>query len=372
MRLTTPGVILAIVAAILLGTFAAFRLATGPDEALVQLDQAPKAGPQHAVNGLNAARVYEARVNGVVTIEAMLRNGDMVSGSGFVATKDGYIVTAYHVAVDYAHGEKPQAIYVVFASNDRVKADLVGLDGNNDIAVLKVNPDEVPLAPVPMGNSDRVLVGEPVAAIGAPFGHDGAISTGIVANVGLTVPSRINEMSSIADAIQTDAAINKGNSGGPLLNSRGQVIGINQQIDTETGVNSGVAFAIPINTIKHSMRQIIKTGSAHAVLLGLNTATVSPQLARRYGLKEQYGVVVAAASGPAEAAGISGEGADVEFLGQTVRMGDHIVSIAHSKVTSKEDVSRIASRLEVGQTVEVTYFHAGTRKVTNLVTQEKL
>lgn len=371
-RLTTPGFALALITALIVGAIAVARIVSNHNEAFVDIPNAPSAGAQTALSSFNPAMVYQARVQGVVMIDANFGTAS-ISGSGFVVDTDGHILTASHVIVDYQRGgTKADAIYVEFNSHDRIPATLVGYDAFSDIAVLKVNPSEVKLRPVPLGNSDRVVVGEPVAAIGAPFDFQESLSTGIVSATHRVVGSQINIGSNISEAIQTDVAINKGNSGGPLFNARGDVIGINQQIRTTSGASDGVAFSLPINMVKRSMRQLIDTGEVHYAWLGLSTATVTPQLARAYGLRATYGALVAQANGPAATAGLSGgNGATKVFNGITYAMGDQIVSIASARVKTREDVNRIADRIDVGQRVEVEFYRDGELRSTTLTAAEK-
>lgn len=370
-RLTTPGLLMLACATIAVAALVALQL-THTEPALVSLGTATKAGPQHALSSFNPAMVYEARIAGVVSLDVVF-GPDSKSGSGFVADADGHIITSSHVVVDYAHNAaRPDAIYIDFHSHERVVANLVGVDYFSDIAVLKVDPRQLgKLHPLPLGNSDVVVIGQPVAAIGAPFGFKESLSVGIVSGSQRDVNSQINRYSRIADVIQTDAAINVGNSGGPLLDARGSVIGVNQQIRTTSGISEGVGFAVPSNLVKRSMRQIITTGAAHYARLGIESATVTAQMARSFGLKAAYGALVAKAYGPAATAGITAKGDQAVYMGEPLVLGDHIVEVAGVRIDAKEDLLRVASRLEPGQSVDVVLYRAGTRRTVTLVTDER-
>lgn len=374
-RPTTPAIIVAALLAIAVGVGVAWKVNAGHSATLTTLPaiEAPKAGPHTELSGFNPALLYEQRSAGVVTVDATFGN-QAVGGTGFVADRHGNILTSSHVIVDYASdAAQADAVWVDFQAGDRVPAKVVGIDRFSDIAVLRVDPKAVKkLSPLPLGDSDKVIVGEPVAAIGSPFGNKGSLSVGIVSAAHRSIDAVINSYQ-IADAIQTDAAINHGNSGGPLFNARGEVIGINQQIRATGGQATGVGFAIPINTAKRTLRQILQDGAVRYAYMGVKTTTVTPQIARALELRQPTGVLVdsLAAAGPASAAGLR-EGTSSRLVsGKAVRAGDHIVSIAGTPVRSTEDVNRIVSRLEPGAAVAVVYFRDGEHRTASVKLAER-
>jgi S1-C subfamily serine protease len=208
-------------------------------------------------------------------------------GSGFVIDKAGHIVTNYHVV------EGARSVEVSFSNNESLKARIVGVDPSTDIAVLKVDAHSRALTPLPLGNSDVVRVGDSVVAIGNPFGYDRTVTTGIVSALQRVIQAP-NDYS-IDHVIQTDAALNKGNSGGPLLDARGDVIGVNSQIQTGSTAsqgNVGVGFAVPINTVKNVAAQIIRSGKAEHAFLGISAQPVTNSAYELFKLPSKYGLLV--------------------------------------------------------------------------------
>ena len=361
LRLTTPGILIAALIALAIGGGAAWKMAAPEAPQVLPIVQAPKATSAHALGNFNPALIYEQRASGVVTLDALF-GSQSVGGTGFLVDNDGHILTSSHVIVDYANGgNEADAVWIDFKAGDRVEAKIVGVDRFSDIAVLKVDADKVDdLKPVPLGDSDKVIVGEPVAAIGSPFGNKGSLSTGIVSAAHRSIDAVISKYQ-IADAIQTDAAINHGNSGGPLFNGRGQVIGINQQIRATGGQSAGVGFAIPINTAKRSLAQILDTGTVKYAYLGVKTTTITPQIAEAFKLPHPTGVLIdtLTPNSPATKAGMrEGTGSKI-IAGKVVRDGDQVVSIAGMSIRSTEDVNRAVARLDVGSTVKVEYYRDG-------------
>lgn len=377
-RLATPGLAVAALVLVAVVVFVAVRHIATPGMADIEIPATVPAA--EAPNSLNYPLLYERRVQGVVTIEAQFPGGpaaasgevDTAGGTGFVVDADGYILTSSHVVIDYYRSAlEASAIFVEFAAGDRVVAKLVGKDYFNDVALLKVDPDEVDLHPVPLGDSDRVAIGEPVAAIGAPFGNEASLTRGIV-SARRSVNSKINQKALIADAIQTDAAINRGNSGGPVFNARGEVIGIAQQINTTSGSNTGVSFAIPINTAVRAMRMLREDGRARWAHLGIKTEDVTPQMARRFQLPVTRGAIVQAVTPNSPAASVLRASGPVElFLGDEVVLGDIVTRIAGAPVRTKDDVTRIVSRIDVGASVPIEYYRDGVRGSAELVAGEK-
>jgi 2-alkenal reductase len=324
---------------------------------------APLAG-----NGFDPARIYASRSEGVVTIYSTFPDGARAQGSGFVVSEEGHILTNSHVVTDVSEGSPARGaahVYVVFADGDRIPGSIVGWDLFNDTGVVKVDPGDHAVRPVPLGDSSRVVVGEPVAAIGSPFGQESSLAVGVVSATRRSIES-LTSAYDVSDAIQIDAPINHGNSGGPLLDARGRVIGINAQIRSESGNAEGVGFAIPINSARRSMEQLISTGRVAYAYVGVTTQDVTPALARRYGLKATRGALIQSvvADAPAERAGLKGSRDRRVYYGVPIsRGGDLIVRFAGRKVERAADIARIVTeRLRPGQTVSVTIVRGGTGK----------
>ena len=335
-------------------------------------------------NGFDAARIYSARADGVVTIYALFGShgedggGDAAQGSGFVVSDDGYILTNSHVvttAGDAAPGavEAATTTYVEFRDGDRVPATIVGWDPFDDVGLVKVDPDAHELDPVPLGDSSDVVVGEPVAAIGSPFGQLSSLSVGVISATERSIASLTSEYN-LVDAIQTDAPINRGNSGGPLLDARGRAIGINAQIRSESGTAEGVGFAVPIDSAIRSMRQLIDEGRVRYAWVGISTQTLTPALARRFDYPEEHGAVVQSvvAGSPAAEAGLRAGGNEEEFTGIDFRPGgDLIVAIDETEVDSAEDVVREVTRRSPGETLRLTIWRGDERRVVPVVLGER-
>src|SRR5918995_1644803 len=258
---------------------------------------APASGDAMSVN-----EIYERSSSGVVRINASDNSTSSSTspfgqnaalGSGFVIDKSGHIVTNYHVVRDAG------AVTVSFSNRDTVEAGVVGSDPSTDLAVLRVAPAPSALTPLPMGDSDRVKVGDPVVAIGNPFGLDRTVTSGIVSALQrlIQAPNRFT----IDHVIQTDAPINPGNSGGPLLSARAEVIGVNTQIETGTGTsatgNVGIGFAVPVNTVKDVVAQILRTGRVDHAYLGIRGQAVVDDVADTYNLPVEAGGVVGSVLG---------------------------------------------------------------------------
>src|SRR3989475_2158652 len=222
------------------------------------------------------------------------------AGSGFVIDAKGYILTNFHVV------QGAQTIEVVLGDQSRHSAKFIGADQRNDVALVKIEPGKKPLAVLPLGDSAALQVGQKVLAIGNPFGFQSTLTTGVVSALGRTGQTGQNTL--IDEAIQTDAAINRGNSGGPLLNSRGEVIGINTAIFTPSGTTAGIGFAIPINTAKLIAQDLINTGRVHRAFLGIEVRALSPGLAEALDLPVEEGLLIERVTpgGPAERAGLRG------------------------------------------------------------------
>ena len=321
-------------------------------------------------NGFDAKQIYAARSRGVVTVFAQY--GDEESresqGSGFVVSKSGYILTSAHVVTDVAEsGNATEAsnVYIAFRDGDRIEAEIVGWDGYDDVALLRVDPKAHALDPVPLGDSSRVRAGDPVAAMGSPFGNEDSIAVGVVSAIRRSIDSLVS-IYRVVDAIQIDAPITHGNSGGPLFDARGRVIGINAQIRSDSGNAEGVGFAIPINAAKRSMAQLIATGRVVYAYLGVTTETLTPTLARHLGYQATRGAIVSAVrdESPASRAGLQGGDGRETFNGVRVTQGgDVIVAIDGKPVRSADDVVREISERLPGQAVAVTIVRDSDRKL---------
>src|SRR5271165_311807 len=222
------------------------------------------------------------------------------AGSGFVIDPRGYILTNYHVVAG------AQSIEVILGDKTRGPAKFIGADQRNDVALIKIDPKGKQLAALPLGDSSALQVGQKVLAIGDPFGFQSTLTTGVVSAIGRTVQT--SQTTFIDEAIQTDAAINRGNSGGPLINSHGEVIGINSAIYTPSGTTAGIGFAIPINTAKNIANDLMTEGRVHTAFLGVETLPVGGYLAGALDLPVQDGLLVETVTpnGPAAKAGIRG------------------------------------------------------------------
>ena len=330
----------------------------------------PSAKPL-AGNGFDPRRIYASRSPGVVTIFAQYgtdsASAEIAQGSGFVVSSKGYILTNSHVITNAGESTTVQGadrVYVEFADRDRAPAKIVGWDVFDDVGVVKVEPSAHALRPVPLGNSAAVSVGEPVAAIGSPFGNEDSLGVGVVSAIHRSIDSLTSNYS-LVDAIQTDAPINHGNSGGPLFDARGQVIGINAQIRSNTGTARGVGFAVPINSARRSMEQLVVSGGVSYAFIGVSTEDLTPALARHFGYPVDHGAVIATVQedSPAATAGLRGGNRDENYLGVDFKDGgDVIVALAGRPVRSSEDVVRIVTdALSPGQLTKITVLRDGKR-----------
>jgi 2-alkenal reductase len=330
-----------------------------------------------AGNGFQPAQIYRLRAAGVVTIISSFAptpgpTASEAQGSGFVVSRDGLVLTNAHVITTAGQSsgvvEKARQVYLQFADGDRVPARVVGYDLNDDVGVLRVDPRLHALAPVPLGDSAHVVVGQPVAAIGSPFGNTNSLSVGVVSATARSIPS-LTSRYNLIDAIQTDAPINHGNSGGPLFDARGRVVGINAQIRS-SGADSGfqgVGFAVPIDAAHRSLEQLVATGHVAYAYVGISSEDLTPAIARRFGYPVAHGALVDTVKpgSPASAAGLRAGTANRVFEGLTVRIGgDLIVAIDGEPVQNAADVVRIVTeRLLPGQTANFTIVRGGSRLV---------
>ncbi|HKM66715.1 MAG TPA: trypsin-like peptidase domain-containing protein [Candidatus Acidoferrum sp.] len=279
------------------------------------------------------------------------------AGSGFVIDPRGYILTNYHVVAG------AQTIEVILGDKARYPAKFIGADQRNDVALLKIEPKGKPLASLTLGDSGALQVGQKVLAIGNPFGFQSTLTTGVVSALGRTVQT--SQSTFIDEAIQTDASINRGNSGGPLINTHGEVIGINSAIYTPSGTAAGIGFAIPINTAKLIANDLINEGKVRRAYLGVSTIELTSWLAEALDLPVQEGLLVEVATkgGPSAAAGVRGGDRSVQAGMRRLSIGgDVIVGIDGQKVANKFDMDVLLNRKRPGDTVTVTVYR-GAKKV---------
>jgi S1-C subfamily serine protease len=304
----------------------------------------------------NNISVYRKNIPSVVNVTSRAMTFDFFyglqpqegQGSGFVIDKEGHILTNYHVIAD------ARQVEVTLHNRKKYKATVVGTDPAHDLAVIQIKaPDLVPSV---LGDSRNLQVGQKVYAIGNPFGLAGTMTRGIVSSIR---PVREPNGAVIDEAIQTDAAINPGNSGGPLMNWHGEVIGINTMILSSVGQNSGVGFAIPINTAKAVLNDLMTLGRVRRPALGVRTIPISAELADEMGLPADYGLLVVQVTpgGSADQAGLKG-GTERAYLGNIPIMlgGDLIVAIDGEKVQDEQDLSQMMNNHRAGDTVKVTIF----------------
>jgi S1-C subfamily serine protease len=322
----------------------------------------------------NPAEIYRKVSPGVVTILSIFNDSGASAsgapqggqGSGFVISKDGEILTNAHVVTSGGQGAasgtaegggpivKAKEVYVDFADGNRVSANIVGFDPDADVALIKVDPSGLDLVPLALSDGKGLAIGQPVAAIGSPFGEEQSLSVGIISATDRAIQSLSNF--SIDGGIQTDAAINPGNSGGPLLNADAQVIGINQQIESDSGSNSGVGFAVPITAVRYSLDQLRANGKVEYAFIGVTTQTIYPQLADELGIDADSGALISKVEpgSPAEKAGLKGGSDKIRFQAQeVVKGGDLIVAIDGKPVTSSADVATLIANDHPGQTIKV-------------------
>jgi S1-C subfamily serine protease len=333
---------------------------------------------QSGSGDFNPAEIYKDVAPGVVTITSVFEGsgsdllggggGSAGQGSGFVVDKDGDIVTNAHVVTSGGHlngGGTPQEakqVFVEFGDRNRVPAEIKGFDADADVALIKVDPDGLDLKPVTLSDRSSFAVGEPVAAIGSPFGETQSLSIGVISATNRTVEGLTNF--GIDNAIQTDASINPGNSGGPLLDSKGQVIGINEQIASSSGSNSGVGFAIPVTSVRYSLDQLKADGKVEYAFLGVTSESLYPQLAEHLGLDTRSGALITDVvnGSPADDAGIKGSSGETTFQLQHVKTGgDVVVAVDGKPVLENNDLSELIAQHKPGDSVTLTVIRDGHR-----------
>jgi S1-C subfamily serine protease len=304
----------------------------------------------------NNISVYRKNIGSVVNITSRVMTYDFFyglvpqegQGSGFVIDKDGHILTNYHVIAE------ARQVEVTLHNRKKYKATIVGTDKSHDLAIVQIKAPD--LQPITLGDSTNLQVGQKVYAIGNPFGLAGTLTRGIVSSI-----RQVQEPDGLVidEAIQTDAAINPGNSGGPLLNWHGEVIGINTMIASSVGQSAGIGFAIPINTAKAVVNDLVTLGRVRRPALGVRTIPIDSEIAEELGLAADYGLLIVQAvpGGSADRAGLRG-GSERAYLGNipiTIG-GDLIVAINGDKVESQQNLAQIMNKHRAGDTVKVTIF----------------
>jgi S1-C subfamily serine protease len=322
----------------------------------------------------NPQAIYERDAPGVVTVVSVFEGGGSSPleqdggegvGSGFVLNGEGEIATNAHVVTQGEGDAIRQAneVYVEFADSNQVEAEIIGHDPNSDVALLRVKPDGLSLRPLPLGSSKDVQVGEPVAAIGSPFGERQSLSIGVVSAVDRSIQSLTNFQ--ISGAIQTDAAINPGNSGGPLVNQAGQVIGINQQIKTRSGGGEGVGFAVPVDAVKHSLDQLRENGKVEYAYLGVSSVAIYPQLAERFDLPVKKGAWIQeiTSGSPASDSDLKGGDGQVRFQGRAFSPGgDVITKLNGVPVEDADDLSQAVNRSRPGDEARLEVWRGDSKR----------
>jgi S1-C subfamily serine protease len=326
----------------------------------------------------NPAQIYKDVSPGVVTIDSVFEGstsdilgggGSAGQGSGFVVDKEGDIVTNAHVVTSGGHlngGGTPheaKQIFVEFGDRNRVPAEIKGFDADADVALIKVDPDGLDLQPVELSDRSSFTVGEPVAAIGSPFGEDQSLSIGVISATNRTVEGLTNF--GIDNAIQTDASINPGNSGGPLLDAKGELIGINEQIASSSGSNSGVGFAIPVTSVRFSLDQLKADGKVEYAFLGVTSESLYPQLAEHLGLDTDTGALITDVvnGSPADDAGLKGStGEDTFQLQQVKTGGDVVLAVDGKPVLENNDLSQLIAVHKPGDKVTLQILRDGDKQ----------
>ena len=369
------GSALALGGAALLGVFSE---ATTTVREVQPVQASPSAAAFASTKALSVNQIYRRAAPGVVQVTATQvvttpsidpffgfsipqHQRQEALGSGFVIDKAGHIVTNYHVI------EGARSVDVSFSDNESRRARIVGADPSTDIAVLQVKALSRALTPVQLGNSDDVHVGDAVVAIGNPFGLERTVTAGIVSALQRVIQAP--NAYSIDHVIQTDAPINKGNSGGPLLDAQGRVIGVNSQIQSETGGNVGIGFAVPINTVKTVAAQLIKTGHAEHAFLGIRVQAVTADVAKLFRLPAAHGLLVASVQpGSAAAnAGLRAGKQQVTVSGETYPLGgDLIVGVDSAPLMTLDQLRDVISGKRPGDNVALEIYRGDHHMTLNV------
>ena len=344
-----------------------------------------------ATGGLDPAAVYERGAAGVVTVISLLRGGGALDllqppdregdddrraaeGSGFVVSEEGEVLTNAHV-VTSGQGEdikRAKEVFVKFADGNQVPAKIAGVDPNSDVALLRIEPRGLTLRPLPLGSARGLKVGQPVAAIGSPFGEEQSLSVGVVSALDRTIESLTQF--SISGAIQTDAAINHGNSGGPLVNARGEVIGVNSQIRSTGGGGEGVGFAVSVDTVKRSLEELRDHGEVKYAYLGVQTVALYPQLVERFDLPVERGAWIQEVTddGPAEKADLEAGKRKERFQVDEFNVGGDVITAVDGRPIRKaDDLGEAISSRRPGETVRLEIYRDGRRRQVSVKLAER-
>jgi S1-C subfamily serine protease len=328
-------------------------------------------GETRARGAFDPAAIYRRESPGVVTVisrglgTTQGQGGGGGLGSGFVISGGGEIATNAHVVTsgEGAAIRKAEQVFVRFQDDNQVPARIIGFDPFSDVALLRIDPNGLTLRPLPFGRTKDLVIGSPVAAIGSPFGEEQSLSVGVISALDRSIQS-LTGFDTVG-AIQTDAAINHGNSGGPLLDASGNVLGINAQIQTSTGEGSGVGFAISADTVRRSLDQLRESGRARYAYLGVATSPMYPQLAERFDLPVDHGAWVQEVTpgGPADDASLRGGSGAQEFQGRQYRTGgDLIVAVGRQQIREEADVAKALVGLRPGSEVDLQVYRDGDRR----------
>jgi len=342
---------------------------------------APAADKSEDGNANVVNQIYKADGDGVAFIESQIEptesesfnpfgevepesGGGTATGSGFVIDGEGHILTNNHVV------EGASKVTVKLGDSEKTyEAEVVGADPGTDIALLKVDAPDSEIHPLSLGHSSEAEVGDPVVAIGNPFGLDRTVTSGIVSALQRQIEAPNGF--AISHVIQTDAAINPGNSGGPLINAAGEVIGINAQIATGGGGNGnvGIGFAIPIDTVRAEIEQLKTKGEVEHAFIGISGGTVTPELAKAVNLPVDEGVIVQSVvkDGPADKAGIEAGGTSATINGEEVRLGgDIITEVDGKKLKSMDELVEIIQGSKPGDELTLTIIRSGDEKTADV------
>jgi S1-C subfamily serine protease len=330
-----------------------------PHLEITEASAAPETPDQEEQNNIG---VYKRALPSVVNITSRAMAFDFFygavpqegQGSGFVIDKEGRILTNFHVIAD------AQEVWATLSNKKKYRATVVGTDRAHDLAIIQIKAPE--LQPATLGDSRRLQVGQTVYAIGNPFGLSGTLTKGLVSSIRQI---REPDGSAIDDAIQTDAAINPGNSGGPLLNRGGEVIGINTMIASSVGQSAGIGFAIPINTAKAVLDDLVTLGRVRRPALGVRTLPIGPELADQLGLAADYGLLIVQViqGGAADQAGLRG-GSERAYISNYPVMvgGDLLVAVDGERIETQQDLAQIMNKHRAGDTVHMTIYR-GKKKM---------
>jgi S1-C subfamily serine protease len=306
--------------------------------------------------------IYDQLKSSVVLIQT-----DLGLGSGFVYDLEGHIVTNYHV-IDGAN-----MIQVTFLDGNITSADVIGMDPYSDLAVIKADSDSTELIPVVLGSSSELKVGEPIAAMGNPFGLSDTLTIGVVSSLQRTLDVAGGYL--IIDVIQIDAAVNPGNSGGPLVNSKGQVVGVNTAIESDTGSFTGIGFAVPSDTVKREIDDLIETGSYKHPYLGISVLEINIQLAEVIGLDKPQGILVIEVTeeSPADSAGVRGGDEITNVDGQEINLGGDVITMVNDKpvITMNDLVVYLERNTIPGESVDLGIIRDGQEIIITVILGER-